>query len=192
MTDAELIEHISYDDALKARDMVAPIPTHIDVFMKQNGWKQDPVGFGYSRPKHIPTTQPGGDTGCAFKCMDCGAGVPDLGPMKTPYKCDDCKRPLFAGTRTLWCLSCGFAHDVTPVGTPPERCHSCSAGGEWSTRDHRFVVDRAIDAMFAYVLAGSEEGARELLAGIDGKHAVKAPCTACGEPDCTKNHSEFT
>lgn len=38
----------------------------------------------------IPTTQPGGDTGCAFKCMDCGAAVLDLGPMKTSYYCQAC------------------------------------------------------------------------------------------------------
>jgi hypothetical protein len=29
--------------------------------------------------------------GCATACIRCGAQVPDLGPLKTPYVCDDCK-----------------------------------------------------------------------------------------------------
>jgi hypothetical protein len=29
--------------------------------------------------------------GCATVCIRCGAQVPDLGPLKTPYVCDDCK-----------------------------------------------------------------------------------------------------
>lgn len=95
-----------------------------------------------------------GDTGCAFKCMTCGADVPDLGLMRTPYYCQACidlRNSKLLKTR-----------------------------------------ERTLEAMYAYELAGSEEGALELLAGIDGKHAVKAPCTACGVLNCTKNHSEFT
>jgi hypothetical protein len=29
--------------------------------------------------------------GCATACIRCGAQVPDLGPLKTPYVCDDCR-----------------------------------------------------------------------------------------------------
>lgn len=80
--------------------------------------------------------------GCAGVCMDCGGEVPDLGPFKTPYRCDDCKRPLFEGNRTLWCVVCHHAHDVTPVGTPPERCRACLGGGDWWTRNAPFVVTK--------------------------------------------------
>ena len=33
----------------------------------------------------------GNGNGCATACMHCGAQVPDLGPLKTSYVCDDCK-----------------------------------------------------------------------------------------------------
>lgn len=127
---------------------------------------------------------------CVTACMTCGVDVPDLGPLKTPYVCDECKRPLFEGNRTLWCLFCGSAHDVTPVGTPPEQCLSCSSGGEWWTRNQRFVVFGTLEAMYAYELAGSEEGARELLRKAPD-FALDAICPKCGDRNCTKNHAEF-
>lgn len=53
MTDDDY-ETISYGAALAARDAVAPIPTHIDDFMRANGWEQMVHHTGYRRLKHKP------------------------------------------------------------------------------------------------------------------------------------------
>jgi hypothetical protein len=91
------------------------------------------------------------DDACAAACITCGAEVPDIGPMKTPY----------------YCQACIDLRNAKPVKT----------------------LERTLEAMYAYELAGSEAGARELLRKASGGILYK--CPTCGEPECTKNHSEF-
>lgn len=60
---------------------------------EQPAWSQvrpeDAVeGVHFKPEEHVP------ENGCATACMRCGAQVPDLGPLKTPYVCDDCKGAL--------------------------------------------------------------------------------------------------
>jgi hypothetical protein len=62
-------------------------------------------------------------------------------------------------------------------------------------RDDIPIVRRtgALEAMFAYELAGSEEGARELLRSIEPPELSEpgVACRTCGALSCTKNHAEF-
>lgn len=108
----------------------------------------------------------------------------------------------------------GSLFGVDAAGTLP---WSADAKTQPFTRD---MFDRTLEAMFAYELAGSEEGARELLRSTQPPedkaffqelpaHTVELTllpipyrnliftgilppeCEKCGALDCTKNHPEF-
>lgn len=199
---AECAARANYGCTDVPRSMYEPITL-------SHGYGFNVIVSGPARP--IPTTQPGGevnvpkllvhelgigrlyddvsaepeeevgDTGCAFKCMDCGAAVLDLGPMKTPYYCQAC-----IDLRVMKQLE------------PCERCGLISHNGLRGSE-----AQQMLDAQ-------RENAARDLAKGGEGfflqipaqrtfevlpipYHNViwsKLPCGCM--PPCTKNHSEFT
>lgn len=77
--------------------------------------------------------------------IDWGGGTVDLTHICCGMIICNCKpvERMFEGNRTIWCMCCGRAYDVTPLGTPRERCDNCDTSGSWWTRTRPGSVDVA-------------------------------------------------